>query len=271
MQIEHRANSAVGAALRRRYTLMMLALLAISGCSLSSAAPVTKVVASHWDYGAEGPEHWAELDSSYRVCRSGHAQSPIDLPSRAMLDPADRIGIEYGPIPSVELVNTGHTVQANPPAGTGNRILVDGMPFELVQFHFHLPGEHTVDGVGATMELHLVHRNAAGALAVLGVPMRQAPGPSAFAPMLANAPGKPGAKVTTGPIDPRTFLPADTGQFRYVGSLTTPPCSEGVRWIVLRHPVAVTPEEAGRYLTLFPHSNRPTQPLNGRVVAVSGS
>ncbi|SNY75837.1 carbonic anhydrase [Nocardia amikacinitolerans] len=229
-------------------------------------------VPAHWDYDAEGPDHWADLDRDFLTCRSGHEQSPVDLSGSARLDPADHIDVEYRPIPAVRLVNNGHTVQAEVPEGSGNRILVAGEPYELLQFHFHLPSEHTVDGRGAAMELHLVHKNNAGRLAVLGVLMEAGQGPSVFGPLLAATPRTADAAVSfDGPLDPSAFLPAARDQFRYRGSLTTPPCSEGVSWTVLSAPVAVAPEEIELYHSLFAHSNRPTQPLNGRTVTLAGN
>nr|WP_245671735.1 carbonic anhydrase family protein [Nocardia amamiensis] len=136
----------------------------------------------HWDYDADGPDHWADLDRDYLACKSGHQQSPIDLPSHTRLEPSEHITIDYHSVPGLTLRNTGHTVQANLPAGNGNRIVIDGVPFDLAQFHFHLPSEHTLDGAGTTMEVHFVHKSAAGKLAVLGVLMQATPDPSPFDP-----------------------------------------------------------------------------------------
>ncbi|WP_245721747.1 carbonic anhydrase [Nocardia crassostreae] len=240
--------------------------MAISGCVPAGRYPAEDV--PHWDYDAEGPGHWADLDRAYLVCQAGREQSPIDLSAQARLAPGGDIGIEYGPVSAVELVNTGHTIQGSPVSGD-HRLAIGNQSFRLAQFHFHLPGEHTVDGVGSVMELHLVHKSETGAAAVLGILLQQGAGASVFDPVLADIPGRPGAKVTTGPIDLRAFVPADTSHFRYQGSLTTPPCSEGVAWTVLRAPVAVSAAVVDRYRAVFPHSNRPVQPLNGRTVIVS--
>ncbi|MEU2178535.1 carbonic anhydrase family protein [Nocardia sp. NPDC019219] len=227
--------------------------------------------APHWDYDAEGPDHWADLDRDFLTCKSGHQQSPVDLPGHARLEPHEHTTVDYHSVPTVTLRNNGHTVQANLPTHNGNRIVVDDVPFELVQFHFHLPSEHTVDGVGTTMEVHFVHKSATGQVAVLGVLLRAAPGPSGFAPILSVAPRAVDVEtVVPGPIDLRSMLPGATDQYRYQGSLTTPPCSEGVSWTVLGSPVAVAPADADRYRALFSHSNRPTQPLNGRSVTLAG-
>ncbi|WP_040778023.1 carbonic anhydrase [Nocardia pneumoniae] len=239
--------------------------------SRAEVASTPAHVASHWDYDAEGPDHWAELDRDYLACKSGRQQSPIDLPSHARLEPSEHITIDYHSVPGLTLLNTGHTVQANLSAGNGNRIVVDGVPFDLAQFHFHLPSEHTLDGAGATMEVHFVHKSAAGKLAVLGVLMQATPDPSPFDPILTLAPEAVDVPIpVAGPVDLRALLPGVLDQFRYEGSLTTPPCSEGVSWTVLGNPVPVAASDADRYRTLFAHSNRPTQPLNGRAVTLAG-
>lgn len=228
-------------------------------------------IAPHWDYDAEGPDHWADLAHDYLTCKSGHAQSPINLPSHTRLDESDHITLDYASVPTMELVNNGHTVQANLQAGNGNRLAAGGVRYELAQFHFHLPSEHTVDGDRTTMELHLVHKSSAGKIAVLGVLLQAVDGPSPFDPILTAAPQTVGATTAIGSqVDLRALLPDDLDQFRYQGSLTTPPCSEGVAWTVLEHPVPVATADADRFRALFAHSNRPTQPLNGRPVTLAG-
>lgn len=253
-------------------------MIAVSGCaalprrhSTASRSNTTgaETTTPHWDYDAEGPERWAELDSHFATCGSGHAQSPVDLPGHTQLHPDDHTVIGYSVSPSATIVHNGHTLQATMPGPAANRILLGDRVFPLIQFHFHIPGEHTVDGADSTMELHLVHRDDTGALAVLGVLLHEATGPCAFDSLLAELSQHQGASVTTAPVDLHAFLPADRGQFRYDGSLTTPPCSEGVSWTVLRTPVPISTAVVDRYHALFPHSNRPTQPLNGRAVAVT--
>ncbi|MFC9897082.1 carbonic anhydrase [Nocardia sp. NPDC127579] len=249
----------------RRGALTALAMLAIAGCGGSSDG------APHWNYDNEGPEHWADLDTDFATCRAGHAQSPIDLPETAETQPADHIDIDYRPVSAATLINNGHAVQVNVPANSGNRIIVDGASFALTQYHFHLPSEHTVAGSGTAMELHLVHTDHTGRFAVLAVLLRAQDAPTALSAVLANAPAKPGTTRTVGTIDPRALLPDDLAQFRYEGSLTTPPCTEGVAWIVLRQPGAVSTADVERYRTLFPHSNRPTQPRHDRPIILVGN
>ncbi|MEV0074995.1 carbonic anhydrase family protein [Nocardia neocaledoniensis] len=253
--------------LNRRGALAALALLAVAGCGGADPAAAP----SHWDYDREGPDHWADLDKQYATCRNGHAQSPVDLPGATQTQAADHIEIEYRPIPTAALTNNGHAVQADVPADSGNRIIVDGTPFSLRQYHFHLPSEHTVDGAEAAMELHLVHADQAGRLAVLAVLLRAQTAPSPLTAVLTAAPDRVGATRTLSNIDPSAFLPDNRTQFRYEGSLTTPPCTEGVAWIVLRDPSPVAVSDVERYRALFPHTNRPVQPRYDRPIILAGT
>ncbi|MFD3704307.1 carbonic anhydrase [Nocardia sp. NPDC058658] len=257
--------SPVRSVVNRRSALVALALLAVAGCGGSVVAGEP-----HWDYDAEGPDHWADLDRGYATCRAGHAQSPIALDSPTEIHPTDHIEVDYRPVSAVTLLNNGHTIQASVPAESGNAIVVDGTRFTLTQFHFHLPSEHTVDGDEAAMELHLVHTAPSGRLAVLAVLLRAADDPTPLSRVLAASPAHPGRTEAVAAVDPREFLPVDLAQFRYQGSLTTPPCTEGVEWTVLRHSTAVSVTDIDNYRAMFPHSNRPTQPRYGRPVVLAG-
>ncbi|WP_306362310.1 carbonic anhydrase [Nocardia sp. CC227C] len=257
--------------LTRRRALAALTLFALPVALGARSAAVGDHAPArpHWDYAADGPDHWADLDRRFLACRMGHQQSPIDLPRHTPLDPADHLTFAYGPLPAVALADNGHTLHAAVPADSGYHITLDGRRYALTQFHFHTPSEHTIDRAGTAMELHLVHTDARGALAVVAVLMRIGPAPSAFLPLFAEMPPTGGTR-TVGPIDLRDFLPGDHAQFRYAGSLTTPPCTEGVSWTVLRRPVAVSAPEAERFRARFPHSNRPTQPRYDRPVLLAG-
>ncbi|GAA4933728.1 carbonic anhydrase [Streptomyces coeruleoprunus] len=228
-----------------------------------------KKAGAHWGYeGAEGPANWATLAEDFEACEAGREQSPIDLDdAEAAGAPVDKaVTIDYRPV-TAELVNNGHTVQAN--VSAGSRIVIDGIAYDLKQFHFHLPSEHTEEGRHTAMELHFVHADKDGRLAVVGVLMDEKPGASAFADLFKELPAAEGAtaKITKA-FDLTAFLPGDRDQYRYEGSLTTPPCTEGVKWTVLKDPVRVAPDQVAAYKALFPKSNRPTQPLNERKLTV---
>lgn len=177
---------------RLRFLLLGLGL-ALVGCSAAQAPSLsvgtTHAPAAHWTYeGEDGPDHWGELSADYETCASGHSQSPVDV---ANPDPADlaNITFNYRPAP-LEIVNNGHTVQVNYPVGSS--ITVDGTNYELLQFHFHAPSEHHVDGTSAAAELHLVHRDADGALAVIGVLLTEGAPSPALAPVFDNLPPQAG-------------------------------------------------------------------------------
>lgn len=228
---------------------------------------------AHWDYeGTDGPANWATLAEDFEACEAGHEQSPIDLDDKAAEAPVDKaVTIDYRPV-TAELVNNGHTVQAN--VSAGSRIVIDGVSYDLKQFHFHLPSEHTENGAHTAMELHFVHADKNGKLAVVGVLMDEddsndAGDKSAFADLFKKLPPKEGATTKiTKTFDLTSFLPGDRDQYQYEGSLTTPPCTEGVKWTVLKESVDVAPDEVAAYKELFPKSNRPTQPLNDRELTV---
>jgi carbonic anhydrase len=221
----------------------------------------------HWSYrGADGPGNWAALAEDFEACEAGHKQSPIDLEDdKAAAAPVDKaVTIDYRPV-TAELVNNGHTVQAN--VSAGSRIVIDGTSYDLEQFHFHLPSEHTEEGEHTAMEMHFVHADKNGKLAVVAVLMEEKAGESAFTDLFGKLPSEEGAtaKITKA-FDLTAFLPGDRDQYQYEGSLTTPPCTEGVRWTVLKDPVRVAPDEVAAYEKLYPGSNRPTQSLNDREI-----
>jgi carbonic anhydrase len=223
---------------------------------------------AHWGYqGADGPANWATLAEDFEACEAGHEQSPIDLEDDKGVEmPVDKaVTINYSPV-TAEVVNNGHTVQAN--VSPGSKIVIDGTSYDLKQFHFHLPSEHTEEGEHTAMEMHFVHADKNGKLAVVGVLMKEKAGKSAFVDLFKKLPSEEGATVKiTKAFDLTAFLPGDRAQYQYKGSLTTPPCTEGVKWTVLKEPVQVAPDEVAAYRELFPISNRPIQPLNNRELA----
>ena len=219
----------------------------------------------HWGYGAEdGPAVWGRLDPVYALCAVGERQSPIDIVGATQAElPA--IAFEYRPM-VLRVLNNGRTVEV---ASTGeNWIEVEGARYELAQFHFHTPGEHTLAGEPFDMEVHLVHRNDDGVLAVVGVFVR-AGGVHPVLDELAGQLPAPGESRTGDTlIDASDLLPEASRIFRYEGSLTTPPCSEGVRWFVLETHIGISAAGLAAFEAVLGRNNRPVQPLNGRELLV---
>ncbi|MBI5562285.1 MAG: carbonic anhydrase family protein [Deltaproteobacteria bacterium] len=218
----------------------------------------------HWTYeGEHGPEHWAAISHDYAACGEGKTQSPIDI-GGAQEEPMPDIGFSYKPS-KINILNNGHTVQVNYDAGSS--IKVDGADYSLAQFHFHDPSEHTVGGKSYAMELHLVHKNAKGGLAVVGVLIGEGKENAAFARMWKDLPKKADDKTTLdAQINAEDLLPKDRAYYRYAGSLTTPPCSEGVTWLVLKEPIEMSKAQVDAFRSVIDGNARPVQPLEGRKV-----
>jgi carbonic anhydrase len=230
---------------------------------LSSAA---EAAGPHWSYeGATGPSHWGALDKESAVCSAGSQQSPLDLTGAVKSDlPALEISWRQA---SNTIVNNGHTIQINTPGGSGLR--AGAAAYELVQFHFHAPSEHHVAGQPYAMEAHFVHRNLSGAgLGVVGVLMTTGGANSAFA-QIARAMPRVAGESSPADLDPKGLIPASRSYWRYEGSLTTPPCSEIVDWMVLKQPMPVAQADIDRFIALYPMNARPIQPDNRRFVLSS--
>ncbi|HCB01254.1 MAG TPA: hypothetical protein DEP19_02630 [Anaerolineae bacterium] len=241
---------------------MRLALLTsififfIGACAPQSQSP-------HWTYeGEEGPQHWGELDDSYAVCGTGTHQSPIDISAPSEQDLAN-IVFHYESS-QVNIFNNGHTVQVNYDAGS--YIELDSVRYDVLQFHYHAPSEHTVDGKEFPAELHIVHKNAEGKLAVVGILLEEGSQNEAYQPFIENLPKQKSDAQDAGvSINANDLLPSIQTTFRYSGSLTTPPCSEGVSWLLMTTPVEVSSEQLSTLESIFEEgNNRPVQPLNNR-------
>lgn len=223
---------------------------------------------SHWSYsGTEGPSHWGELAPAFATCKRGHEQSPIDIRAPQKTDlPA----IQFNYKPSVlRIIDNGHTIMIN--YAPGSFIRVGDQQYELKQFHFHKPSEESINGKSFDMVAHLVHADANGKLAVVAVLLKAGEENALVRELWRHLPPeKEKEQVAEGTmVDAANLLPADTGYYTFEGSLTTPPCSEGVRWFVLKHPVTVSASEVAQFGKRYQHNARPTQPLNGRVVQES--
>ena len=246
----------------------------LAGCSHQD--PTHSDAAHHWGYaGAEGPAHWCDLDAANSACCKGEEQSPIDIvTAAAVADHPTRL--EFVDPPSdFGVGNNGHTVQATLRPGAGKcSLTLDGATYELQQFHVHAPSEHTIDGKHAPLEVHFVHKAGDGTLAVVGVLVEAGSANTELEKVWRLAPAHQGEGGVAGGVDLAKILPATRLNFRYPGSLTTPPCSEHVRWIVMGTPITVSSEQIARIHAMFagiefPQGNaRPVQPLGHRKVVL---
>lgn len=216
--------------------------------------------ASHWSYLDQ--HAWTEVAG---LCATGHEQSPINLSSASPMAETPDLAPRYLPA-SGSFLNNGHTLQFTP--ANANGVLTIGQDaFALAQFHFHSPAEHTLDRRAYPLELHFVHRNGAGHLAVVGVFIEEGAENAALAALLAQMPVAEGEQSATQvDVDLNALLPPDRAYFAYAGSLTTPPCSEGVRWNVLRTPLQASPEQIAALREALGASSRHVQPLGQRTV-----
>ena len=218
----------------------------------------------HWSYGKHGgPAEWGELDKAFASCQLGKVQSPIDIRGAKAAD-LPPITFDYRPAP-LKLIDNGHTIQVN--YAPGSTIDVGGTRYELVQFHFHKPSEEKIEGKAYAMVAHLVHKGSDGALAVVAVLLDKGQDNATLHAIWSNLPKQKEKEIAApATIDAAALLPADKGYYTFAGSLTTPPCSEGVRWFVLKTPMTLAASELTAFAKLYPMNARPTQPLNGRAV-----
>ena len=238
-------------------------LIGLLAVSVVLAAPAAEK--KHWGYeGQHGPARWAQIDPAYERCATGSNQSPVDL--RATLD-ADlpAIAFDYRSRP-LAIINNGHTVQVS--VAGGSTITVDNRVFQLKQFHFHAPSEHQVDGRPFAMEAHFVHADERGNLAVVAVLFTEGDSNPPIKRVWDQIPSSVGEeKPLDAPIAVAELLPQQRSYFRYGGSLTTPPCTEGVRWFVLQTPITASAQQIESFRQLMNHpNNRPLQPHNARVI-----
>ncbi len=260
-------------------TTAVLMLGAIGCAPADDRADAEHEEAVHWGYeGAEGPEHWADLSAEWSVCRDGTSQSPVELGGAVPTPPGTGVGLSrnYGTgtlsiartSHAVDFLDNGHTIQVT--YDEGSTLTVGQIQYHLRQFHFHAPSEHTIGGRHSPMELHLVHESDAGELAVLGVFIVEGERNAAFEALIDGLPAAPGEErhFEDVEIDVDAFMPPDDLFYRYEGSLTTPPCSEGVQWAVFAEPLQASAEQIAALDAAMPENNRPTQPLGSRQVAL---
>ncbi len=238
------------------------------GClTLCAALAHAEGHAPHWDYkGKLGATHWGALDAGFEACARGTAQSPVDI-RKTVKEALPALDFQYAS-GAPTLVNNGHTVQVNMPAGS--KLVVGGRALELLQFHFHTPSEEAVGGKRAAMVAHFVHKAEDGGLGVVAVLIQPGKKNQAWEPIFAHLP-RVGEQVTVDglALHPAALLPEKHGYYSFEGSLTTPPCSEGVQWMVLKEPVKLSLQQIKAFRKVYSANARPLQPLHGRVVKES--
>ena len=227
----------------------------------------------HWTYdGDKGPRFWGKLDPDFSLCDTGQNQSPIDIAKtssatlpklRSNFSPAKLQIVHHEHV--ADEINNGHTIQIN--YSEGDTLTIGDTHYELIQFHFHSPSEHTVQGKQYPMEMHFVHKSPAGTLAVVGVFIEQGAHNPAFDPIWEHLPKQKGVEshFEHVHVDVDNFLPHSHTSYRYDGSLTTPPCSEGVKWIVMKSPIQLSKKQIQAFNAIIKANNRPVQPLHHRV------
>lgn len=218
-----------------------------------------------WAYeGEAGPPSWGSADPSFKACAVGKRQSPINIETReAEKGGLKPIGFNWLAGPA-EIVNNGHTIQVNLTNSGSARF--DGLEYRLVQFHFHTPSEEKIDSMAKHMVAHFVHRAGDSKLAVVAVLFKLGKENPTLKPVFDNLPAKKGQTFALKELNPADLIPADPTYFAYAGSLTTPPCTEDVKWHVMRTPIEISYAQLAAFKKLYKMNARPVQPLNGRRV-----
>ncbi|MFB5661514.1 carbonic anhydrase [Alteribacillus sp. HJP-4] len=246
--------------------------LPLSACqegTKETNSPGEEEEAAEWSYeGNSGPEYWGELDSDYSTCVDGREQSPINIEFSDVSqdEELESIDINYQPA-AYTLVHNGHTIQAENSIEYNN-IIVNDTEYTLDHFHFHTPSEHLFNEEHYEMEMHLVHENEKGETAVLGVMIQEGETNEELSAAWNNLPASESREevAINDPIDLQALLPQKNTTFHYNGSLTTPPCSEEVEWIIYKQPIAMSQEQIKDFQEIFPDNHRHEQDLNEREV-----
>lgn len=273
--------------MRFLYVVSVLMLVGLVGCGQAAHDPPEPVAEVehgehgevHWGYeGSEGPEHWAGLSPVFSMCGEGVEQSPIDLTGATVIEGealGRRMGTEVLTFEQrakvMDLVDNGHTIQIT--SDVPMALDMDDTHYEMVQFHFHAPSEHTIDGEHAPLEVHFVHKSAAGQLAVIGILVEEGAYDVLWEPILGALPDGPGQdrRLEDLDLEMSELRPLPSRFYRYRGSLTTPPCSEGITWIVMAERRQISPAQMGALVSRLHDNNRPVQPLGERELLIVSS
>ncbi len=242
--------------------LLLMILLLIGGMGTGRAADES--LSPHWGYdGEEGAAHWGMRGSAYMACEAGSHQSPINISMPRHAQQQEQLVFHYQST-GVRALDNGHTIQVNVPPG--NELHLNGRTYFLSQFHFHDPSEHHVDGRTYPMEIHLVHQDRKGHVVVIGVLVEAGTPNQSLAGLWTMLPMRAGELGSEYPLNPQELIPPNSRHFSYHGSLTTPPCTEGVQWIVLRDTISMSPEQIAQFISVVGHNARPIQPIHDRKV-----
>jgi len=238
-----------------------------AAAAVVAAAAAAPKISNHWDYEGEfGPENWGKINPAWSQCGAGKRQSPIDIRDGMKVN-LDEIDFNYRPSDYTE-VDNGKTVQVN--LARGNFMTIGNQSYELVQFHFHRPSEEKINGKGTEMVIHLEHRGPGGKLAIVAVLLERGRANDAIQTVWNNIPLEKNQQVASSePLDPLELLPDRREYYTYMGSQTTPPCTENVLWLVMKQPMTASPAQMALFSRLYPLNARPVQESEGRMVKES--
>jgi len=237
---------------------LVFAATLLPACAFGQKAP-------HWKYeGAEGPSDWGKLDPAFGTCSIGHTQSPIDI-KNAKKSELSPLKFDYKAVP-LNIIDNGHTIQVN--YAPGSTLTVGDKSYVLKQFHFHHPSEEHINGHGYDLVAHLVHADADGHLAVVAILLKKGSSNPFLNTVWTNIPKEKekAVDVSSVSLNVSDLLPGDHGYFTFAGSLTTPPCSEGVTWYVLKNHSSLSAEQLASFAKIYPSNARPIQPSNNREI-----
>tara|TARA_R110002096_G_scaffold4501_38_gene21303 strand:+ start:7276 stop:8088 length:813 start_codon:yes stop_codon:yes gene_type:complete len=259
--------------MRKLKICVLVFFVALAGCVTMPEfrdQEIELVVPEHmgpsWSYGGKnGPKNWGDLTPAWSLAKEGREQSPIDLTGARSSSVLYPLNFAYQSAP-LNLVNNGHTIQQNFTPGSSVEIM--GKTYNLAQFHFHSGSEHTVEGRRFDLEMHLVHKAADGQLLVVGVLFEIGAENPFLAQFFGQLPASAQGSIATSgfSLNPAEALPEDRAYYYYQGSLTTPPCTEGVQWYILRKPMQLSQSQLAAFRALYANNYRPTQPLNERTL-----
>jgi carbonic anhydrase len=238
-----------------------------AAAAVAAAAPPPPKISNVWSYEGEfGPANWGKINPAWAKCGDGNRQSPIDIRDGMKVE-LEQITFDYHPS-SFNVTDNGKTVQVM--VGSGNFITVNNRTYELIQFHFHRPSEERINGKGYEMVVHLVHKDGEGKIAMLALLLERGKPQPVIQTVWNNLPlEKFDTMAPAVALDPLDLLPARRDYFTFMGSMTTPPCQEGVLWLVMKEPVQASPAQMALFSRLYPLNARPTQPSSGRIIKES--